>query len=55
MDGPQNMRRRGTGLVEILDQFEDVSGFLDQLVHWAVTETPGAEACGLTLEQAGRG
>jgi len=39
----------------MLDEFEDVAGFLDQLVRWAVEKTPGAEACGLTLERAGRG
>src|SRR4051794_41758042 len=39
----------------MLDEFEDVAGFLDLLVRWAVEQTPGAEACGLTLEQAGRG
>src|SRR4051795_12801400 len=39
----------------MLDEFEDVAGFLDLLVRWAVDQTPGAEACGLTLEQAGRG
>src|SRR3954470_16094140 len=39
----------------MLDEFEDVAGFLDLLVRWAVEETPGAEACGLTLERAGRG
>ena len=55
MNGPQQMQRGDVGVVDLLDQFEDVSRFLDQLVHWAVEETPGAEACGLTLEQAGRG
>jgi GAF domain-containing protein len=55
MNGPQDRGRTGVGVVDLLDKFEDVSGFLDQLVHWAVTESPGAEACGLTLEQAGRG
>src|SRR4051794_25534534 len=39
----------------MLDQFGDVAGFLDSLVRWAVEKTPGAEACGLTLEEAGRG
>ena len=42
-------------VVRLLDRFEDVSGFLDALVRWAVDRTPGAEACGLTLEEAGRG
>jgi hypothetical protein len=42
-------------MVRLLDEFEDVSGFLANLVRWAVDQTPGAEACGLTLEQAGRG
>jgi GAF domain-containing protein len=39
----------------MLDHFEDVAGFLDSLVQSAGENTPGAEACGLTLEQAGRG
>jgi GAF domain-containing protein len=42
-------------VVRLLEEFEDVSGFLADLVQWAVDQTPGAEACGLTLEQAGRG
>ena len=42
-------------VVEMLDRFEDVATFLDSLVRWAVEQSPGAEACGLTLEQAGRG
>lgn len=41
-------------VVQMLDRFEDVAGFLDSLVRWAVEQTSGAEACGLTLEQAGR-
>jgi GAF domain-containing protein len=43
------------GVVAMLDQFEDVATFLDSLVRWAVEQSPGAEACGLTVEQAGRG
>jgi hypothetical protein len=39
----------------LLDRFEDVTSFLDALVRWAADRTPGAEACGLTLEEAGRG
>jgi GAF domain-containing protein len=39
----------------MLEEFEDVASFLDSLVRWAVENTPGAEACGLTLEQAGQG
>ena len=42
-------------VLQMLDQFEDVATFLDSLVRWAVEQSPGAEACGLTLEQAGRG
>ena len=42
-------------VVQMLDRFEDVATFLDSLVRWAVEQSPGAEACGLTLEQAGRG
>ena len=49
------MGNGGLDVVQMLDQFEDVAGFLDSLVRWAVENTPGAEACGLTLEQAGRG
>jgi GAF domain-containing protein len=45
----------GGDVVAMLERFEDVTGFLDSLVQWAVEQTPGAEACGLTLEQAGRG
>jgi hypothetical protein len=45
----------GQDVVSMLEQFEDVTGFLDSLVQWAVEQTPGAEACGLTLERAGRG
>lgn len=44
----------GRDIVQFLDEFEDVTRFLDSLVQWAVERTPGAEACGLTLEQAGR-
>jgi putative methionine-R-sulfoxide reductase with GAF domain len=42
-------------VVQLLDKFDDVVAFLDSLVQWAVEQSPGAEACGLTLEQAGRG
>lgn len=45
----------GLDVVQMLDRFEDVATFLDSLVRWAVEQSPGAEACGLTLEQAGRG
>ncbi len=45
----------GSDVVRLLDRFEDVTGFLDGLVRWAVDRTPGAEACGLTVEEAGRG
>jgi GAF domain-containing protein len=45
----------GLDVVQMLDQFEDVATFLDSLVRWAVEQSPGAEACGLTLEQSGRG
>ncbi|RBY85985.1 GAF and ANTAR domain-containing protein [Blastococcus sp. TF02A-26] len=44
----------GSDVVRLLGRFEDVTGFLDALVRWAVDRTPGAEACGLTLEEAGR-
>jgi GAF domain-containing protein len=42
-------------VVQMLDEFDDVSQFLDQLVRWAVERTPGAEACGLTVDHGGRG
>ena len=45
----------GLDVVQMLDRFEDVATFLDSLVRWAVEQSPGAVACGLTLEQAGRG
>jgi GAF domain-containing protein len=51
----QDTRQDDVGVIDLLDQFEDVSQFLDQLVQRAVEQTPGSEACGLTLEQAGRG
>ena len=44
----------GQDVLTLLDEFADVATFLDSLVTWAVEQTPGAEACGLTLEQAGR-
>ncbi|MCU1667589.1 MAG: hypothetical protein JWP40_516 [Blastococcus sp.] len=53
--GSGSVGEGGLDVVQMLDQFEDVAGFLDSLVRWAVDSTPGAEACGLTLEQAGRG
>jgi len=49
------VEENGLDVVQMLDEFGDVAGFLDSLVHWAVQQTPGAEACGLTLEQSGRG
>ncbi|WP_158544467.1 GAF and ANTAR domain-containing protein [Blastococcus sp. TBT05-19] len=44
----------GQDVLALLDEFADVATFLDSLVTWAVDQTPGAEACGLTLEQSGR-
>jgi GAF domain-containing protein len=55
MTGAQSGDDGGLDVVQMLDDFEDVASFLDSLVRWAVEKTPGAEACGLTLEQAGRG
>jgi putative methionine-R-sulfoxide reductase with GAF domain len=55
MVSPQDTRHEDVGVVDLLDQFEDVANFLDQLVRRAVERTVGGEACGLTLEQAGRG
>jgi GAF domain-containing protein len=53
--GPGSVADGPLDVVQMLDQFEDVATFLDSLVRWAVEQSPGAEACGLTLEQAGRG
>ncbi len=55
MPGPVSVDGSGLDVVQMLDEFEDVAGFLDSLVRWAVEQTPGAEACGLTVERAGRG
>lgn len=55
MASPQVGDETGRDVVRMLDEFEDVSGFLRNLVHGAVEMTPGAEACGLTVERAGRG
>jgi GAF domain-containing protein len=55
MTGRRSVDDGGMDVVQMLDQFEDVAGFLDSLVRWAVEQTPGAEACGLTVERAGRG
>ena len=53
--GPGSVATGDLDVVQMLDEFEDVATFLDSLVRWAVEQSPGAEACGLTLEQAGRG
>jgi GAF domain-containing protein len=53
--GQESVLDGGLDVVRMLDQFEDVAGFLDSLVRWAVEQTPGAEACGLTVDQEGRG
>ncbi|TFV63312.1 UNVERIFIED_ORG: ANTAR domain-containing protein [Bacillus sp. AZ43] len=53
--GPGSAVEGGRDVVGMLERFDDVSGFLDSLVRWAVEQIPGAEACGLTLERAGRG
>jgi GAF domain-containing protein len=55
MTGRRSVDDGGMDVVQMLDQFEDVASFLDSLVRWAVVQTPGAEACGLTVERAGRG
>jgi GAF domain-containing protein len=55
MDAPQGSGRTGREVVDLLREFEDVAGFLDQLTCWAVEQTPGVEACGLTVEHAGSG
>lgn len=53
--GPGSVADKPLDVVQMLDQFDDVATFLDSLVRWAVEQSPGAEACGLTLEHAGRG
>jgi GAF domain-containing protein len=53
--GPGSVANEHLDVVQMLDRFEDVATFLDSLVRWAVEQSPGAEACGLTIEQAGRG
>ncbi|PWW20906.1 ANTAR domain-containing protein [Geodermatophilus normandii] len=53
MTGPRSAQDGTVDVVQMLDRFEGVAGFLDSLVRWAVERTPGAEACGLTLEQTG--
>ena len=45
----------GADVIRLLAEFDDVAGFLDGLVRWAVEQSAGAEACGLTVEQSGRG
>jgi hypothetical protein len=55
MTDQESVTDSGLDVVRMLDQFADVASFLDSLVRWAVAQTPGAEACGLTVEQAGRG
>jgi GAF domain-containing protein len=55
MNDPHGGGRTIHEVVDLLNEFEDVAGFLDQLTRWAVERTPGAEACGLTVEQSGSG
>jgi GAF domain-containing protein len=55
MDAPQGGSRTTREVVELLREFEDVAGFIERLTGWAVEQTPGGEACGLTVEQAGSG
>jgi GAF domain-containing protein len=55
MGRPRGGDEGGLDVVRLLEEFEDVSGFLASVVQWAVGQTPGAEACGLTVERAGRG
>lgn len=40
---------------DILDTADDSADFLQQLLQGVVEKTPGAEACGLSLERQGRG
>jgi GAF domain-containing protein len=55
MASPGTGDEGGLDVVRMLDEFDGVSRFLGAVVRWAVAKTPGAEACGLTVEQAGRG
>ena len=55
MNAPQDSGRREREVVDLLREFEDVAGFLEQLTSWAVEQTPGVEACGLTVEHSGSG
>jgi hypothetical protein len=55
MAGPRSGEGDGLDVVQMLDDFGDVSQFLGHIVRWAVEKTPGAEACGLTLDREGRG
>jgi GAF domain-containing protein len=55
MASPGSGDEGGLDVVRMLDEFDGVSRFLSAVVRWAVAKTPGAEACGLTVEQAGHG
>ena len=55
MASPGSGDEGGPDVVRMLDEFEGVSRFLGAVVRSAVAGTPGAEACGLTVEQAGHG
>jgi hypothetical protein len=55
MASPGTGDEGGLDVVRMLDDFDGVARFLGAVVRWAVARTPGAEACGLTVEQAGRG
>ena len=55
MASPGGGHEGGPDVVRMLDEFDGVSRFLGAVVRWAVARTPGAEACGLTVEQAGHG
>jgi GAF domain-containing protein len=55
MASPGSGDEGGLDVVRLLDEFDGVSRFLGAVVRRAVDRTPGAEACGLTVEQAGHG
>jgi hypothetical protein len=55
MASPGTGDEGGLDVVRMLDDFDGVSRFLSAVVRWAVAKTPSAQACGLTVEQAGRG
>ncbi len=54
MTGGESVVDGSVGFREILESAHDSAEFLQQLLRAAVQSTPGAEACGLSLERSGR-